>query len=390
MGTSLNCFNRDENINNILKRNNEINEDDFLNFDNDENNSINYKDENTKNFPNSAFENKDKLNENKNNEQLIERKDTEQYKIYNIKDLTRNQMLKLRHLLVEFNNIGKIRSIDDFSEKNWKKFYHKNESYFYINDTGIIHNQLKIYYHHDINNVKIYQGDLNKKGERHGIGKLTTPYYILIGMWKEDKFSGWGRESRCNGDVFEGKFEDGLINGKGIFLGSSKNKYIGDFVNMKRWGKGKWITNKIIYEGEFYNNQIHGNGKIKFFKSGIEYIGTFKNDQIDGYGIFKWANGDKYKGEVKNGKMHGKGIYKYKNGKIINGIFNNGQIDEVNMKYKSVNEKKNNILDSNTFDYKSKFRNLEMDSYTFDETRNYIKKFSLPLDNTNEEKNVYL
>ena len=238
MGTSLNCFNRDENINNILKRNNEINEDDFLNFDNDENNSINYKDENTKNFPNSAFENKDKLNENKNNEQLIERKDTEQYKIYNIKELTRNQMLKLRHLLVEFNNIGKIRSIDDFSEKNWKKFYHKNESYFYINDTGIIHNQLKIYYHNDINNVKIYQGDLNKKGERHGVGKLTTPYFALIGMWKEDKFSGWGRESRCNGDVFEGKFEDGLINGKGIFLGSSKNKYIGDFVNMKRWEKG--------------------------------------------------------------------------------------------------------------------------------------------------------
>ena len=30
-------------------------------------------------------------------------------------------------------------------------------------------------------------------------------------MWKEDKFSGWGRESRCNGDVFEGKFEDGLL-----------------------------------------------------------------------------------------------------------------------------------------------------------------------------------
>ena len=246
MGTALNCLNRDENINNILKRKNEISEDDFLCFDNDENNFINSRDEITKNFPNSELEIKDEVNENKINEQIIGRKVTEQYKIYNIKDLTRNQLLKLRQLLVEFNKIGKIRSCDDFSANNWKKFYHKNESYFYTNDTGIIHNQLKIYKHQDINYVKIYQGDLNKNGERHGIGKLTTPYFVLIGMWKEDKFNGWGRESRCNGDVFEGRFEDGIINGKGIFLDSRKNKYIGDFLNMKRWGKGKWITNKII------------------------------------------------------------------------------------------------------------------------------------------------
>ena len=122
MGTALNCLNRDENINNILKRNNEINEDDFLNFDNDENNFLNIKDEITKNISNSEIEKKDNLNENKINDQIIGRKVTEQYIIYSIKDLTINQLLKLRQLLVEFNNIGKIRSSNDFSENNWKKF----------------------------------------------------------------------------------------------------------------------------------------------------------------------------------------------------------------------------------------------------------------------------
>ena len=86
--------------------------------------------------------------------------------------------------------------------------------------------------------------------------------------------------------------------------------------------------------------------------------------------------------------MHGKGIYKYKNGKIVNGILNNGQIDEVNMKFKSIKEKKNNIIGTNTFDYKNKFRNVEMDTYTFDETRNYIKNYILPSDNTNEGKKM--
>ena len=59
------------------------------------------------------------------------------------------------------------------------------------------------------------------------------------------------------------------------------------------------------------------------------------------------------------------------------------------MRFKTIKEKKNNsIMELNTFDYKNKFRNLEMDSYTFDETRNYIKNYSLPSDNTNEGKKM--
>ena len=36
------------------------------------------------------------------------------------------------------------------------------------------------------------EGDVNYEGQRHGIGKCTTPHYVLIVQWKNDKFSGWG------------------------------------------------------------------------------------------------------------------------------------------------------------------------------------------------------
>ena len=370
MGNVLNCLNGDKNI---LERKNEIYKDDFLNFNNNEDN--NYNDE----------EDLDKYN---NNDKINDLNNPEQMKIYNMKDLTRNQILRLRELIQILNDNGKARPSNDFNPNNYSKFYPKEDPYFYINNSSIIHNKLIIYNQNqnNINNIMLYQGDLNKNDQRHGIGKLITSYYVLIGMWKNDKFSGWGRESRCNGDVFEGRFENGLINGKGIFLDSKKNRYIGDFKNMKRWGKGKWITNKIIYEGEFYNNKIHGKGKIKFLKSGIQYIGTFQNDQIDGYGIFKWINGDKYEGEVKNGKMHGKGKYQYNNGKVLEGNFTNGQITERKIDNKSFRQIDKKMHE--TFDYKKPYRKIDMDSYTFDESRNYIQSYNIPLGQNREGKKM--
>ena len=376
MGNFLSCFNRDSNI---LERKNEINNDDFFNL---------YF------YEKCSYNEGEELNKTKiNNIESIYGLNNSQhfFQIYNMKDLTRNQLLRIRELIHLFISNGKPRSSNDFNINNYMKFYPKYDPYFFINEQVLIHNQLIIYNQNqtNINNIMIYQGDINESNQRHGIGKLITPYYILIGIWKNDKFSGWGRESRCNGDVFEGRFENGLINGKGIFLDSKKNKYIGDFKNMKRWGKGKWITNKIIYEGDFYNNHIHGKGKIKFLKSGIQYIGTFQNDKIDGYGTFKWINGDKYEGEVKNGKMHGKGKYQYKNGKIFEGKFFNGQIIERkidnNSLYKEIDKK---IYES--FDYNKFYRKIDMDSYTFDESKNYIKNYKIALDKNGEGKKMAL
>ena len=293
---------------------------------------------------------------------ILNDSDIKSFKIYSIRKLLPHQKTKIKEILDNFHKNGIPRNSDDFNYKKYSNFYPLEDPFFYLDEVGLIHNHIKIYNEeeNDINKIQIYQGDLNIFGKRQGLGKLITQYYELKGIWKNDKFSGWGRQSRCNGDIFEGKFDNGLLNGKGFFLDKQSNKYIGEFKDMKRWGKGKLITNKIIYEGDFVNNKIEGKGKIKFLKSGIEYEGTFVNDNIEGTGILKWINGDIYEGEVKNGIMHGQGIYKNINGKIIRGIFENGQIvqyGDLNNNFNNV--RTNNEFITNKFDYAKPFRKID-------------------------------
>ena len=323
MGTNLICCRRTENISNIIKHKDELShkeEYDYLNFEEKNNNTLNNEIELVietdlpLEFPHNLSQNNInsqllQKNNYENNQQEILKSENPQFEdqiIFSTYNLQNTEISKLNKFFELCNKNGKPRPYDDFNIKGWTKFYPTNDQYFVIsvdkNDI-IEHNKLKIYNQNDINKMKIYQGDLNLIGERHGIGKFITPYYVLIGMWKNDTFSGWGRESRCNGDTFEGRFENGIINGKGIFMNSKNSKYIGDFKNMKRWGKGKLATDKIIYEGDFYNNMIHGKGRIKFLENSVEYIGNFNSNKIDGRGVIKFKSGDKYEVEIKNGEI---------------------------------------------------------------------------------------
>ena len=275
MGNNFICCKRTENINNIIKNKDELynkNEEDYLNFDEKNNTALNneielvIETELPKDFPyNSSLNNENILANQNNNYQIDEQI------IFSIHNIPKEELIKIENFFKLCNKNGKPRSYDDFNKNGWAKFYSENDPYFQNienqKENGIInieHNKLKIYNPNDINKMRIYQGDLNIIGERNGFGKYITPYYVLIGMWKNDIFSGWGRESRCNGDTFEGRFENGLIKGKGIFVNNKNCKYIGDFKNNKRFGKGKLQTDKVIYEGEFYNDMIHGKGRIKF------------------------------------------------------------------------------------------------------------------------------
>ena len=322
MGNTFVCCKRSENINNIIKHNNELSHkeetEDYLNFEEKNNNNslnneieLNIETELPITFPynsslnnlHSEFLSKNIYEENQQEFKIIQNSKVEDQIIFSIYNLPKEQITKINEFFKLCNKNGKPRSYEDFDQKGWTKFYEVNNTFFIINDNNIQHNKLKIYNQKDINRMKLYQGDLNLLGERHGYGKYITPYYVLIGMWKNDKYSGWGRESRCNGDTFEGRFENGLINGKGIFMNKKNSKYIGDFKNMKRWGKGKLQTDKIIYEGDFYNDMINGKGRIKFLKNSVEYIGNFKNNKIEGKGVVKIKGGNKYDVEIKNGEM---------------------------------------------------------------------------------------
>ena len=219
----------------------------------------------------------------------------------------------------------KCKEFEDFSPDNWIRFYPKDERLFMFSKNDIIPNQM-ISKNSDTINEEIYQGDINKKGEKHGFGKYISPTMKRIGMWKNDKFTGWGREIRNNGDIYEGKFDNDKLNGKGVYKNKkNKNTYIGDFLNSNFNGKGELYTKNYHYQGDFINNRMNGNGRIEIYNQG-EFEGTFKDDQFDGNGIMKWKNGKYYIGEVSKGQMNGYGEETFPDGTICKGNFVNGKM----------------------------------------------------------------
>lgn len=91
------------------------------------------------------------------------------------------------------------------------------------------------------------------------------------------------------------------INGQGIFVAKNGDKYVGEFLAGKYYGKGTYTWNDgKKYEGEFSGNRANGNG------------------------VFNEGNGNKYVGMFKNGKYHGVGTLTLPNGVIKSGVWENG------------------------------------------------------------------
>ena len=230
------------------------------------------------------------------------------------------------HELIDIcNQNGEVQPYDDFNQNGWEHFYSADDPFFLWDKGDVIPNRLKVSYPNDYKKLEIYQGDMTPDlMTRHGFGILTTPFFVRIGQWRYGQFNGWGRESRRNGEVLEGRFINGRINGKGIFTTIKGNKYVGDFVNNRLHGKGKLTTKNIQYSGEFKDNKMDGIGKI-LFNNGHKYEGEFRENEINGKGKFIWQNGDIYEGMMARGKMNGYGKYIYaSNGQIYEGQFVNG------------------------------------------------------------------
>lgn len=244
--------------------------------------------------------------------------------------LKKESAIYIQHLLEILSQSNPLLYIENqnklekYSLTNYQKFYSKNDPFFIYNYGKVFNNQIRIK-KISKDDFSIYQGEMNIDNEKHGFGKLYTKTNILIGTWRKNNFTGWCREIDNNGNYLEGKYIDGYANGKGIMGDLYGNKYIGDFVDSIRCGKGELTTDKFYYNGDFMNNMMHGYGNIKFLLDGNEYEGQFKKNLIEGWGVFTWKNGDRYEGQMKNGKMHGKGKFFYNNGNTYEGFFENGK-----------------------------------------------------------------
>jgi hypothetical protein len=165
-----------------------------------------------------------------------------------------------------YMNQKNLNDIKNFSPDFWKNFYtNDDESFFEPPDNNniiqdqMIQNKMK---------NETYFGEINDQREKHGFGKLVTPEMERIGNWRNDEFTGWGREIRKNGEIYEGKFVNGKLNGKGIYKNGSIF-YVGNFINYVKDGKGELFTNNNHYVGNFKKNKMHGNGRIEIDKKGV-------------------------------------------------------------------------------------------------------------------------
>ena len=140
-------------------------------------------------------------------------------------------------------------------------------------------------------------------------------------MWKNNRFNGWGREIRENGEIYEGKFINDSLTGKGKYK-KGNILYIGDFVDYDQHGKGELFTDEYHYAGDFKKNGFDGYGRIELYEIGV-YEGEFKNKEITGYGVFKYCNGDFYEGDMIGGKKEGFGIFRRVDGRTFEGEFYN-------------------------------------------------------------------
>ena len=217
---------------------------------------------------------------------------------------------------------GPVEPDDDFALDGWTQFYPLNDPFFNW-FKGPVTLDYRVYNPDDPYNLGIYEGEM-RGGVKHGFGRMTTPKYVRLGMWRDDQFTGWGRESRRNGDVLEGRFIGGRLNGMGIMKNAKGNIYVGGFVDSRREGQGDLDTNKIHYKGTFVNDRLNGKGIIHFKVEGHDYEGQFRDNEITGQGVFRWSNGDVYQGTLKRGKMHGVGRYTYANGQVYEGEYVNG------------------------------------------------------------------
>ena len=126
------------------------------------------------------------------------------------------------------------------------------------------------------------------KGEvRHGEGSFTSQNGDhQKGEWQENVF--WVGEQRLtheNGEVYDGKIQNGRRNGDGVLT------YPDGTVD-----QGTWVDGELPMT-------------LRTYKNGDKYEGSLKSGLKDGQGTHFFSNGDTYEGMFSEDKRHGSGKF---------------------------------------------------------------------------------
>ncbi len=76
-------------------------------------------------------------------------------------------------------------------------------------------------------------------------------------------------------------------------------------------GEGRMITNQgIYYEGQVFEGQADGQGRLCNDLKGYNYEGKWKKDAPEGFGKESWTGTSEYEGDFINGAKSGTGFYR--------------------------------------------------------------------------------
>lgn len=144
----------------------------------------------------------------------------------------------------------------------------------------------------------------------------------------------WGKiafqtDKKKRGDIAEGEWKNGLLQGHVIYFYSNGDKYEGQFKNGIRHGEGFQLNTRGGY-----------------------YSGSWNLDKQSGYAITVYENGDYYVGEYKNNDRHGKGTYTTLDGQETEGIWRLGKLSQPSAQKQSKKDKKNNFLAEEKLEFK--------------------------------------
>lgn len=93
---------------------------------------------------------------------------------------------------------------------------------------------------------------------------------------------------------------------------------------VKRHGYGLYFDVGTVYDGQWVDDEMHGEGTLKF-DTGANYVGTFFHNVFSGKGKYLWADGSFYDGLWRANKMHGEGVFVDIHGRRWTGKFYDGQ-----------------------------------------------------------------
>lgn len=166
-----------------------------------------------------------------------------------------------------------------------------------------------------------------------GVAEPQPPEFVsgttqFSGKFERDpegtSFSGTGKITWANGDVYDGTLVKGQRQGKGLFVWANGQRFEGDWVQDTPSGKGKMqFPNGNRYEGDVVAGVPQGVGRMQY-ATGDDYSGHLNAGVPDGRGTYTWKNGQTFEGEWRAERPNGQGILKFANGNVFEGTVVNG------------------------------------------------------------------